>query len=871
MANPLPEPPSSVVVGATVGEPITTLVDRLVEEMADAWQRGERPRAEAFLERLDGFRDEDAVRIVYEEACLRQERGEEAISSEILGRFPQYRSRLAILLDCNRLLGAPSAIDFPEAGDDLGDFRLLAEIGRGALGRTYLASQVSLGHRLMVLKVTPLGQEEHLSLARLQHMHIVPLYFEQVLPDRNLRLLGMPYLGGATLARVLETLRETPAPQRNGGQILDALDRSAVALPTEFPAGGPFRKFLAQASYVQALCWLGACLADALQYAHDRGLVHLDVKPSNVLIAGDGQPMLLDFHLARGPIGPGLAVPDRLGGTPGHLSPEQHAAMAAIQSGRVPTIPVDGRSDIYSLGLLLNEALGGDPVTLNQPLGRPLEECNPRVSPGLSDIVRNCLAGEPAVRYSDAASLAIDLRRHLNDLPLRGVANRSPIERWRKWRRRHPAAIASGLLRLAWIAAVIVGIAVSIIQLRQSDRNTEAALVESHEHLRNHRYSEATQALVNGLALTRHLAADDPRRHALNTALQRVLRTKTAAELHELVNLLRFRFGTGTPGSDEAQALLGRGLELWNARDLLTKPGDEPLAPATETQIQSDLVDLATVWADLRVQLASRQETKQALRDAVNVLRDAEIRFGPSPALSRDLRSYAHALGRTDIPAIDLPAPRTAWEHYELGRSYLRSNEHALAEREFQKAVALRPGEFWPYFSQAACAYHLKRYEDAVQLMSVCVALAPETAECYYNRAVVHEALGHTEPAKTDYTRALELNPRLSDAALNRGVLSLHAGRYMDAANDFKSAQLNAATGSRPNSKTPPAVPSSRPPWPISPATTGRPPAPVSVKPPNAATPPRAGSPPGSAWSDNHKLAPRQTRSSLNKSRPTCV
>ncbi len=82
----------------------------------------------------------------------------------------------------------------------------------------------------------------------------------------------------------------------------------------------------------------------------------MDVKPSNVLITVDGQPMLLDFHLARGPIGPGLPVPDRLGGTPGHLSPEQHAAMAAIQNGFRPWADdrvVDGRADLYSLGLLL--------------------------------------------------------------------------------------------------------------------------------------------------------------------------------------------------------------------------------------------------------------------------------------------------------------------------------------------------------------------------------------------------------------------------------------------------------------------------------------------------------------------------------------
>ncbi len=285
-------------------------------------------------------------------------------------------------------------------------------------------------------------------------MHIVPLYFEQALPDRGLRVMGMPYLGGATLARVLGALRDVPAPQRTAAQLLDALDRSSLALPTEFPIVGPVRKYLAQSTYVETVCWLGACLADALQYAHDRGLIHLDVKPSNVLIAGDGQPMLLDFHLAQGPIGPGQPVPDRLGGTPGHLSPEQQAAMAAIREGRPPGVVVDGRSDLYSLGLLLNEALGGVAVAGGSKSPRSLDRCNSRVSPGLSDIVRKCLARDPSARYRNASSLADDLRRHLNALPLRGVVNRSLSERWQKWRRRHPAALAGGLIRAGAVALV---------------------------------------------------------------------------------------------------------------------------------------------------------------------------------------------------------------------------------------------------------------------------------------------------------------------------------------------------------------------------------------------------------------------------------
>src|SRR5262249_440585 len=309
------------------------LASRLVEEMAASWRNGDRHSAEIFLARHSELvREPDAaLRLIYEEICLRQEAGEEVLIDEITRRFPQWQSELRALLECHDVLQpSGAAVPLPSVGETLEDFRLLKELGRGTQGRVFLAAQTRLADRQVVLKVTAQTGQEHLSLAPFPHTLFVPLYAVQDLPARNLRLLCMPFLGGTTLAHILDELRGVPLELRTGQRLLDLLDRTHTPTPTDLRRRGPSRQALARASYVEALCWIGACLAEALDYAHDRGLLHLDVKPSNVLMASDGQPMLLDFHLARGPLAKGAPPPDWLGGTLAYMAPEQQAAITSV-------------------------------------------------------------------------------------------------------------------------------------------------------------------------------------------------------------------------------------------------------------------------------------------------------------------------------------------------------------------------------------------------------------------------------------------------------------------------------------------------------------------------------------------------------------
>jgi hypothetical protein len=221
--------------------PSSTLVERLAQDLGQRWRAGQRPLVEEYLALFPelGNHPQAVVELIYEELCLRQEHGQERAAAEVLRRFPQWQEQLRVLLACHDLLQSePVSPRFPVAGESLGDFRLLAEIGRGAQGRVFLAIQPALSDRPVVLKMVPRTCQEHLSLARLQHTNIVPLYSVQDDPERDLRVLCMPYFGSATLARIFELLADRSVGQRRGQHIVEALQKAQTPLtPTPLPAG----------------------------------------------------------------------------------------------------------------------------------------------------------------------------------------------------------------------------------------------------------------------------------------------------------------------------------------------------------------------------------------------------------------------------------------------------------------------------------------------------------------------------------------------------------------------------------------------------------------------------------------------------------
>jgi tetratricopeptide (TPR) repeat protein len=759
---------------------LEALVPRLAEELSAAWRQGRRVCAEEFLTRHPELlaSPQAAAQLIYEEICQREEAGEEHAAAEVVARFPQWREELALLLDAHRLLQRPELAGpvFPEVGQTLGNVRLIRELGRGAKGRVFLAVQPSLANRYLVVKVTPCDGQEHLTLAGLLHTFIVPLYTRRDFPERHLRALSMPYLGGATLGQVLAGLRDRPLTRRTGADLVRALDRLQQPNPVpSLPKRSPFRDFFTQSGYVEAVCGLAECIGDGLQYAHERDLLHLDVKPSNVLLAADGQPMLLDFHLARPPLRRGQPVPEWFGGTPDYMSPEQLEVLEAVRQRRPVPCDVGPRSDVYALGLLLYEALGGA-VPVRGAVPGPLHECNPHVSRGLSDLVHRCLAASPADRYPSAGAVVADLRRHREYRPLRGVRDSWP-ERWRKWRRRSPHALLRNLL-LVLAGFLLVGV-MYLGYLVRADRldKGRAALADGRRQLAQQHDEDAEKTLKEGLDAVRFLPGAVDLANQLADEAHRAGWTGFAHQVHVEAERARFQYGSASLGPGDVGGVLATCRQLWDCRGEALDRSRVYLGPETQDRLRTDLLDLALFWADQRARLATREPDPAAARAEVfRVLEEAEATFGASPAVARQRQACALALGdqataEAAARQAALLQPRTAWDHYLLGRSLFTAGDLKRAAEELARAADLKPDGFWPHFEQGRCLYRLGRYDRAAEAFRVCIALAPDSADSFYQLARAEAEAGRAEEAIHDYGRALERNPGLSEAAHNRDVL----------------------------------------------------------------------------------------------------
>jgi serine/threonine protein kinase/Flp pilus assembly protein TadD len=371
----------------------------------------------------------------------------------------------------------------------LGDFRPLREVGRGGMGVVYEAEQLSLNRRV-ALKVLPClaaldarqlqrFKNEAQAAACLHHPHIVPVF--AVGCERNIHYFAMQFIAGDSLATVLEELRQR---QKSSLSVENSGEPARRSTRESAPYDSPGSLFVdtlqapkgtattehatTDRTFCRTVAEWGAQAADALEHAHQYGVVHRDVKPANLLLDGQGNLWVTDFGLAQGRDDTGLTQTGDLLGTVRYMSPEQAQGKRGA---------ADHRTDIYSLGATLYELLTLRSVfdstdrraylaSLSSDEPMAPRKLNRAIPVELETIVLKALAKNPSERYSTAGELAEDLRCFLSDQPIR--ARRPTVwQRTARWTRRHRALMSLGLLSVVFL--VIAQAINTILILRQCD------------------------------------------------------------------------------------------------------------------------------------------------------------------------------------------------------------------------------------------------------------------------------------------------------------------------------------------------------------------------------------------------------------------
>lgn len=691
-------------------------------------------------------------------------------------------------------------VPMPKVGDEFVGFRLIGELGCGAFGHVYLAHQGDLANRPVVLKVSADLFQESQTLAQLHHPHVMPIYsLHQAGP---LQAVCMPFLGTTTLADLLKDLKSKPSLPASGKVLVDTLhQRKSITRDRDEPSGPAqaANQFsissltsnanvageavaarqdkvasalakLEKCNYVEAVLWLGAQLADGLAHAHDRGILHRDLKPANILITEDGQPMLLDFNLSVDTKVVSPVAAARLGGTLPYMSPEQ------LRSFRGDNCPVDERSDLFSLGVILFEmlterhpfrthlghAFATVPRMLEdrlQPPPDPRRE-NRAIPAAVAAILRKCLQPSPAERYQTAQQLKEDLEQQLAHRPLRHTHEPSLIERAQKWRRRHPRLVVAGTVACA-VSLLILAPLGYLWQREQ--RLTHLARLTRDEF-------RADLKTVQGL-----LNAQNPLPKQRQQGIEHGRRWLTRYEV-----------------LDNPQ---------WRAL-----PAVRCLTPEDQARLDADVEELLILVARATALAAEQQEQgarAESLRSALKLNEVAQTNaraHGPTRALLMQRADLIRQLGQADqaerlareAAAVELRSPRDF---------YLAATQH-MAQRRFRDALPLlhRATQkdaqfFWAWFAQGLCHYELGEDAKALACYNACIALWPDSHDFHFYRGLVYHRQKRYPLAREEFDETVRLRPEWADAWLNRGVTQGQLGRHQDAIQDLNKAH---ALGSAP-------------------------------------------------------------------------
>jgi tetratricopeptide (TPR) repeat protein len=687
------------------------------------------------------------------------------------------------------------------------------------MGVVYEAEQISLGRRV-ALKVLPLAatleprqlqrfHNEARAAASLDHPHIVHVH--AVGCERAVHFYAMQFIDGQTLAAMISEIR------RGSGRPVPTTDQPTTAHISGQPAPAAETAPRAAASTVRTprdRAWfrrvadLGIQAAEALDHAHQLGIVDRDVKPANLLVDGRGGLWVTDFGLAHIHSDARLTMTGDLVGTLRDMSPEQALAKRVV---------VDHRTDIYSLGATLYELLTLEPafsgsdrqellrqIAFEEP--RPLRRIDRAIPSELETIVLKAMEKNPADRYATAKELADDLRRWLADEPIRARRPRV-VQRACKWGRRHQAAVTAAALLLL-LVLVLGGLVLwrELVQRATAKHSAESAL-DRVELLRQHeRWDEALAVLT--------VAQGQLKGRGLEALRQRVEQSQRDVEMLRTLEeayLQRAASRKGRwdePGADRLYDQAFRSYDL----DVTALAPQEAAERVRASAIGPRLMAALDDWSIIRDQLqqgsgavlravadlADDDPWRRRLRGAAGqraALEGLANENGVLSQLPANLVLLARALKKagSDATAARLLRgaqaghPEDFWINFTLARSLQKMNA-AAAVRFYQAALALRPQSPIVHNNLGNALHEKGDLDEAIAELRKAIDLKPDFAMAHSNLANFLDDKGDLDGALAASREAIGLEPDKAGHNCNYGVALVHKGNLDGAIAAFRTA-----------------------------------------------------------------------------------
>ena len=634
------------------------------------------------------------------------------------------------------------------SGSRIQDYELLNEVARGGMGIVYGARQ-RVPLRVVALKMilpAHVGSSDALkrfraeteAAASLEHEGILPIY--AVGEHDGAPFYSMKFAEGGTLADRLGQYRRKP--------------RAAAALV--------------------------AALARAVHYAHERGILHRDLKPGNVLFDGAGKAYVSDFGLAKW-LARKSNLTETFGilGTPFYMAPEQ-----AVSSDLVTEA-----ADIYSLGAILYHLLTGHPPfsgdtpmevlrhAAEQPVPQP-RLANRGVPPDLETICLKCLEKEPTWRYPSAAALADDLDRFCTGRAI--CARRTGLlRRSGKWMRRNPTGALLAAALIAFAAAVGWNIWKS--ELIHHPVTTGIAVLP-FESLSE---QKENAALADGMQ-------DDILTRLAKIADLKVISRTSVMEYRGKRNMRQI--GTELRVSHVLEGSVRRsGTRLYVNTQLIDTRTDTHV---WAEQYDRDVTGLFAIQSEIAQKVAERLNVK------VSAAEKLAIEEKPTAdVIAFDLYVRASKLFRLNFPgrppsdAVDLlnqaiaRDPSFFWAYVLLALIhedlYLHGYDHtparlAMAETAIQEASRLRPDAGETHLARARYLYSVQDYDGALAEVKIAEPKLPNDSELFFTRALIERRRGRWEESTRNFERAFEREPRDANILRQASLSYAALGRYAE-------------------------------------------------------------------------------------------